>query len=213
MRILVQKLWHGAQDIRYGPSRQRRAGNRPRGQGIAPTSRPSFQRVLTGPRRVLKQDRWLKCLKRPGAIMCLQLLREKAGQSMRNVEKKSVEMASKVEEGRKALATAEQNRDANEKALAEARSHFQKTQQEHFARFPSGYPLDNGVCAWQVQVVGLYGFRDKISLFLEDWELAKVASSCHTPLDMLRQEMQEAYREACCHGMSALLSPWMGRHS
>ena len=74
---------------------------------------------------------------------------EKAGQRMRNVEKKSAEMVAKVERARKALATAKQNRDANEKALVEARGHVYKTLQEHFARFPSGCPLDNGVCAGQ----------------------------------------------------------------
>ena len=63
---------------------------------------------------------------------------------MRNVENKSAEMVAKVEQARKALATAEQNRDANEKALVEARSHVYKTLKEHFA---SGCPLDNDVCA------------------------------------------------------------------
>ena len=64
---------------------------------------------------------------------------------MRNDEKS----AAIVEQARRALATAEQNRDANEKALAVARSHFHKTQQEHFARFPHGCPLDNDVGAGQ----------------------------------------------------------------
>ena len=68
----------------------------------------------------------------------------KAGQRMRNVEKKSAEMAAKVEQARKALANAEQNRHGNVKARAEARSHFHETQQEYFARFPSGCPLDKG---------------------------------------------------------------------
>ena len=68
---------------------------------------------------------------------------------MRNVEKKSADMAAKVEQARNALAAAEQNRDANEKGLAVARSPFHTTQQEHFARFPSGCPLDNDVCAGQ----------------------------------------------------------------
>ena len=40
-----------------------------------------------------------------------------------------------------------------------------------------------------LHVIGLYGPGDKISLFLKDWELAKVALSCHT-VDMLCQEMQ-----------------------
>ena len=34
---------------------------------------------------------------------------------------------------------------------------------------------------------------EKISLFLEDWELARVALSCHNALDMLCQEMHEAW--------------------
>ena len=34
---------------------------------------------------------------------------------------------------------------------------------------------------------------EKISLFLEDWELARVALSCHIALDMLCQEMHEAW--------------------
>ena len=33
--------------------------------------------------------------------------------------------------------------------MAEARNHFHKTQQEHFARFPSACPLDNDVRAVQ----------------------------------------------------------------
>ena len=41
--------------------------------------------------------------------------------------------------------------------------------------------------------------------------------SCHMALDMLCQEMRpgsgRGHREACCHGMSALLSPWTERDS
>ena len=44
-----------------------------------------------------------------------------------------------------------------------------------------------------LHVIGLYGPGDKISLFLKDWELAKVALSCHMALDMLCQEMQEVW--------------------
>ena len=32
---------------------------------------------------------------------------------------------------------------------------------------------------------GCFGPGDKVSLFLEDWELARVALSCHVALDML----------------------------
>ena len=34
---------------------------------------------------------------------------------------------------------------------------------------------------------------EKISLFLEDWELARAALSCHIALDMLCQAMDEAW--------------------
>ena len=44
-------------------------------------------------------------------------------------------------------------------------------------------------------VIGLHGSGDKISLFLQDWEVAKVALSCHTALDMLCQELYEVERD------------------
>ena len=43
-------------------------------------------------------------------------------------------------------------------------------------------------------VIGLHGSGDKISLCLQDWELAKVALSCYMALDMLCQEMHEVGR-------------------
>ena len=43
--------------------------------------------------------------------------------------------------------------------------------------------------------IGFRGSGDKISLFLQDWELAKVALSCHMDLDMLCQEMYELERK------------------
>ena len=55
-----------------------------------------------------------------------------------------------------------------------------------------------------LHVIGLCGPGDKISLFL-------LALSCHVALDML-WDMHEAWFwgiEACCHGVSALLS-WTG---
>ena len=57
---------------------------------------------------------------------------------------------------------------------------------------------------------------EKRSLFLEDWELATVALSRHIALDMLCQEMHEAWslgsccQEACCLSKKAFLSPWTG---
>ena len=61
-----------------------------------------------------------------------------------------------------------------------------------------------------LHVIRLYGPGDKISLFLLDSELAKVALSCRMALDVLCQEMHEACQpgEACGHGMSLVLSPW-----
>ena len=41
--------------------------------------------------------------------------------------------------------------------------------------------------------VGLVTRSLSLSLFLNDWELAKVALSCHMALDMLCQEMHEAW--------------------
>ena len=38
-------------------------------------------------------------------------------------------------------------------------------------------------------VIGLHGSVDTIAVFLQDWEVAKVALSCHTALVMLCQEL------------------------
>ena len=38
---------------------------------------------------------------------------------------------------------------------------------------------EGNVCNDALHVIGLYGPGGKISLFLQDWELAKVALSCH----------------------------------
>ena len=43
-------------------------------------------------------------------------------------------------------------------------------------------------------VIGLHGSCDKITLFLQDWEVAKVALSCQKALDMLCQELYEVER-------------------
>ena len=52
---------------------------------------------------------------------------------------------------------------------------------------------EGNACSETLQVIGLYGPGDKISLCLKDWELAKAALSCHMALDMLCQEMHEAW--------------------
>ena len=41
---------------------------------------------------------------------------------------------------------------------------------------------------------GLHRSGDAIALFLQDWEVAKVASSCHIALDMLCQELHDVER-------------------
>ena len=51
---------------------------------------------------------------------------------------------------------------------------------------------EGNVCNDALHVIGLQLSGCKISLFLQDWELAKVALSCHVPLNMLCQEMNEA---------------------
>ena len=43
-------------------------------------------------------------------------------------------------------------------------------------------------------------------VFLKDWQLAKVALSCHMALDMLCQEMREACQEALCHMQEGVFS-------
>ena len=49
------------------------------------------------------------------------------------------------------------------------------------------------MCNDALHVIGLHGRGKKIFLFLHDWELAKVALICHIALDMLCQEMNEAW--------------------
>ena len=51
----------------------------------------------------------------------------------------------------------------------------------------------DNMCNNALHVIGLHGSGDKISLFLQDWELAKVALSCRMALDMLCQGMREGW--------------------
>ena len=44
-----------------------------------------------------------------------------------------------------------------------------------------------------LHVTGLHGPGGKIAFFSQDWELAKVALSCHMALDMLCQEVHGAW--------------------
>ena len=52
---------------------------------------------------------------------------------------------------------------------------------------------EGNVCNDALHVIGLSGPGDKISLFLQDWALAKMALSCHMALNMLCQEVHEAW--------------------
>ena len=45
-----------------------------------------------------------------------------------------------------------------------------------------------------LNVIGLRGSGDKVSRFVQDWEVAQVALSCHIALDMLCQELYEVER-------------------
>ena len=49
-----------------------------------------------------------------------------------------------------------------------------------------------------LRVIGQSWSGEKVFVFLEDWELARVALSCHTAPDMLYQEMYEASQLGCC---------------
>ena len=51
---------------------------------------------------------------------------------------------------------------------------------------------EGNVCNDALHVIGLHGPGDKISLFLQDWELAKVALSCHMVQDIVPGKMHEA---------------------
>ena len=57
----------------------------------------------------------------------------------------------------------------------------------------SGGSREGNVCYDALHVIGLHGPGGKISLLLKDWELAKVALSCRVALDMMCQEVHEAW--------------------
>ena len=54
------------------------------------------------------------------------------------------------------------------------------------------------------EVIGQDWSSEVVALFLEDWELGRVALSCHMAMDLLCQEM----RVACFAGSESLGSPW-----
>ena len=49
----------------------------------------------------------------------------------------------------------------------------------------------NNEC-WATEVVGQDWSSEVAALFLEDWELRRVALSCHMTMDLLCQEMRDA---------------------
>ena len=59
--------------------------------------------------------------------------------------------------------------------------------------FSSSRSSENNVGNGALFVIGLHGSGDAIALFLQDWEVAKVALSCHMAVDM-RQELCEVER-------------------
>ena len=64
---------------------------------------------------------------------------------------------------------------------------------------------EGNVCNDALHVIGLYGSGEHIALFLQDWELAKVALSCHMAL-MLCEEMHEAWRGLLSRHKCSLLT-------
>ena len=50
---------------------------------------------------------------------------------------------------------------------------------------------DNNECQ-AIEVSGQGWSSEVVALFLEDWELGRVALSCHMTMDLLRQEMRDA---------------------
>ena len=54
-----------------------------------------------------------------------------------------------------------------------------------------------------IEVVGQHGTREVISLFLEDWEVGRVAISCRLSMDLLCQVV----RDMCKGSSESLYSP------
>ena len=84
----------------------------------------------------------------------------------------------------------------------------------------------NNEC-WAIEVVGQDWSSEVVAHFLEDWELGRVALSCHMAMDLLCPEMMDACWVSselfffCDHSASevlvrnrhrnnAFLSPWKG---
>ena len=61
---------------------------------------------------------------------------------------------------------------------------------------------DNNECR-AIEVIGQDWSSEVVALILEDWELGRVAVSCHMTMDLLCQEM----RDACWGSSESLSSP------
>ena len=61
--------------------------------------------------------------------------------------------------------------------------------------FSSSSSSENNVGNGALFVIGPHGSGDAIALFLQDWEVAKVALSSHGALDMLCQELKRSRKE------------------
>ena len=77
---------------------------------------------------------------------------------------------------------------------------------------------EHNVESLALEVIGQNWSGEMVSLFLEDWELARVALSCHLAPDLLCQEMQESCQggplsqctEASQHGEECGGTTWSG---
>ena len=81
----------------------------------------------------------------------------------------------------------------------------------------SFHQYENNVESLALNVLGQNWSGEQISVFLEDWELARVALSWRIALDLLCQELHEAWwLVGCClksplsQYAKAILSPWTG---
>ena len=70
-----------------------------------------------------------------------------------------------------------------------------------------------------IEVIGQGRSSEVVAIFLEDWELGRVALRCHMTMDLLCQEMRDAcwgqlrvvgFSFVSCHSKQAFLSPWTG---
>ena len=60
-----------------------------------------------------------------------------------------------------------------------------------------------------VEVVGQKWSSEVISLFLEDWEIGRVAFSCHWSMELRCQEMRDACKESSEEGGGVLMPSFL----